>query len=122
MSNNPSKSKNILYQVSAILILLGAAGNFFRPEFKYVLLLGIAGLGSVVFTTRYPGKSIRGKRLYNMQIFAVILMVVSAFLLFSGQSYWILALTVAAILLLYSAFVLPTELKKEQDNGTEKTD
>lgn len=120
MSNSPSKSKNILYQVSAILILLGATGNFFRPEFKYVLLLGIAGFGSVIFTTRYQGKSIRGKRLYNMQIFAVILMVVSAFLLFSSQSYWILVLTAAAILLLYSAFVLPIELKKEQDEDQEK--
>lgn len=117
--SNKKRNKSVLYQLSAILILIGAAGFYFQPSiFKYVTLIGVAGFGAITLTSRYPGKSIRGKRLYNMQILAAVLMIVSVYLMFSGFSFWVLTLAVAAVLILYSAFALPSAIKKEEEQDT----
>ncbi|NDW08122.1 hypothetical protein [Dysgonomonas sp. 520] len=110
---NKQKRKELFYQISALLILIGAAGFFFLPDLKYVMLVGVAGFGATTFTTPYPGKSVRGKRLFNMQIFAVILMVISCYLLFNEFKEWVIAMLVAAILILYSSIAIPKELEKE---------
>lgn len=108
--------KELFFQISSILLLIGAFGYFYIPSFKYVLLVGVAGFAATTLTTKYPGKSIRGKRLYNMQVFAAVIMIVSVFLLFTGYNIWILLLSIAAVLILYSSIVIPRELKKEENS------
>ncbi|MDH6353837.1 phosphatidylserine synthase [Dysgonomonas sp. PH5-45] len=113
---NKQKTKNIIYQIAAIIILASAViYPHYQDIAKFSMLAGVAAFGAITFTTPYPGKSIRGKRLYNMQIFAVILMVVATFLMFKQMGEWLYALLVAAILILYSSFLLPRILRKEEE-------
>lgn len=113
---NKDKSKSIIFQISAILILIGAFGYYFLPDiFKFVVLAGVAGYGAIVLTSRYPGTSIRGKRLYNMQVFAALLMVGATYMMFRNFKEWILLMAIAAILILYFAFAIPAALKKESE-------
>jgi len=110
------KTKNIFFQISAILILAAAIiYNFNENIAKYMLAIGAAGFAVVAFTSPYPGKSLRGKRLFNLQVLAVILMVVSAFLMFMEMPAWIFTLLIAAILTLYSSVMLPRVYKQEQE-------
>ena len=114
MKQNP-KLKNILFQVSAILILLAAIIYYFQPEIaKYILIAGAVGYTAITFTTPYPGKSIRGKRLFNITVLAALLMCVSAYLMFVNITGWVVTILIAAILTLYSTIAMSMEYKKEQ--------
>ena len=107
-------TKNIVYPISALLILLAAVIYYFLPDVaRYVMIVGVIGLAAVTFTSPYPGKSIRGKRLFNMQVFAVILMAVSAVLMYMMMNQWVVPLLLSAILIFYSSILLPKELEKE---------
>ncbi|NDV94556.1 hypothetical protein D0T84_06420 [Dysgonomonas sp. 521] len=111
-----TKLKNIIFQISAILILLAAIVYYFRPDVaKYIIIAGVIGYTVISFTTPYPGKSLRGKRLFNIQIIAVLLMCVSAYLMFVDISGWVVTLLIAAILTLYSTVAISMEYKKEQE-------
>ncbi len=114
MKQNP-KLKNILFQISAILILLAAIIYYFQPEIaKYLLIVGAVGYTAITFTTPYPGKSFRGKRLFNIVVLAAILMCVSAYLMFVNITGWVVTILIAAILTLYSTIAMSMEYKKEQ--------
>lgn len=120
MKINP-KIKNIFFKISAILILLSAIVYAFAPLVaKYAIIIGAAGFTATTFTTPYPGKSLRGKRLFNMQVFAAILMVVSAYLMFVDMKEWVVTLLIAALLTLYSTIVLSITYKKELEEDTKK--
>lgn len=115
------KLKNILFQISAILILVAATLYYFEPNIaKYIMMVGVAGYAAITFTTPYPGKDIRGKRLFNIQILAVLLMAVSTYLMYIDMNAWFLALFISALLTLYCSIILPRtykkELEKEQKN------
>lgn len=112
------KVKDIVFQISAILILFAAVFFTFNPVVApYILAVGVAGFGAVTFTRPYPGKSIRGKRLFNIQILAVVLMAVSTYLMFSNMGEWIYALLVSAVLTLYCSIILPRVYKSEEKEG-----
>lgn len=114
-----SKIKSIFFQISAIIILLAAAIYYFETTVaKYMMIAGVAGFAAIVFTTPYPGKSIRGKRLFNIQILAILLMVVSTYLMFVDISGWVVTLLIAAILTLYSTIVTSNVYKKEQEEDS----
>lgn len=116
--NLPPQIRDTIYQVSAFIILLAAILYSFSVDVaKYALIIGVIGYGFVVFTGKYPGKSIRGKRLYNMQVFAVLFMVASCVLMYMNMHEWVLTLLIAAILTLYSGVMLPKIYKKEQEGG-----
>lgn len=114
------KIKNIIFQIAAILILAAAIVYYFDSSIaKYIMVAGVAGFGAVTFTSPYPGKSIRGKRLFNIMVFAVILMIVATYLMFVDISGWVVVLLISAILTLYSSVVLPQIYKKEQEQNKE---
>lgn len=115
MQFNP-KVKNIIFQLSAMLILIAAVlYSFHTTVAKYIMIAGVVGYIITTFTTPYPGKSIRGKRLFNIQIMAVLLMAVSAFLMYIDNSGWVVVLLIAALQTLYCAIILPRVYKKEQE-------
>lgn len=119
----PDKIKIIIFQLSAILILSAAVLYTFDPDVaKYTMIIGVAGYAATTFTTPYPGKSIRGKRMFNIMIFAVLLMAVAAYLMFAGMKQWIICLFIAAVLTLYGSIMLPRIYKKEQEeNNNDKS-
>lgn len=108
-----------MLQVAGIFILLSAFGYFFAPTVApWVLAFSVATFTSIIATTPYPGKSIRGKRLFNFQIFGCILMVVSTYLMFRQRNEWALLMISAAVFLFYASIVIPKELEKENKNNT----
>ena len=116
MLNKYPKVTVLIHQLSAILIVLAAiAHSFDTTVAKYGMIVGVAGYAVAVFTTPYPGKSLRGKRLFNIQILAVLLMAVSAYLMFIDYNGWPVTLFIAAVLTLYCAVVLPRVHKKEEE-------
>lgn len=110
------KIKNIFFQISAILILIAAVVFNFEPAIaKYIMVAGVAGFGATIFTTPYPGKSLRGKRLFNIQVLAVILMAVATYLMFIAMNGWVVLLLISALLTLYCSVMLPRIYKEEQE-------
>lgn len=111
--------KESVFQVAGILILLSAVGYFFVPAIApWVMAFAVAAFTSIVATTPYPGKSIRGKRLFNFQVLGCVLMVVATYLMFRQRNEWALIMVVAAVFLLYASIVIPRELEKEnKDNA-----
>lgn len=117
MKLNPN-IKNILFQISAILILVAAIVFYFDITIaKYIMIVGVSGFGATTFTTPYPGKSLRGKRLFNIRVFGVVLMVVATYLMFVDINAWVVLLLASAILTLYSSIVLSIVYKKEQEEN-----
>ncbi len=112
------KVKDLFFKVSAILIVVAAIFYYSDSTIaKYIMAIGVAGFAATTFTSPYPGKSLRGKRLFNIQILAVILMAVSAFLMFNKTDGWVVTMLIAAVLTLYCSIVLPLIYKKEQEEG-----
>ncbi|MDR1883914.1 MAG: hypothetical protein LBR26_14200 [Prevotella sp.] len=120
MKTNP-KLKNTFFRISTLLILLAAIIYYFDATVaKYVMIAGVAGFAATTFTTPYPGKGLRGKRLFNIQVFAVLLMAVSSFLLFKNISGWVVTMLVAALLTLYATVAMSMAYRKEQKDDSNK--
>ena len=113
-------TKDILLRISGIFILLSAILYLFIPVVApWMMAVAVALFSVVMLTNPYPGKSIRGKRLFNFQLFACVLMIVATYLMFRQRSEWPLVMICGAIFLLYAAIVIPRELGKEIDKDRE---
>lgn len=113
--------KSIVYKISALLILVFAIAYSFIPQVSvWGMVVSVSLFSAITMSTPYPGKSIRGKRLFNFQVIACLLMVVATFLMFKEYNEWPLSFLISAILLLYSSFALPKELEKEKRKEKEK--
>ena len=78
-------------------------------------------IGSILFAyvqvmDGYVGKNLIIRRLRRQQILGAVLLVFTGGLMFvTKHNEWILCLTVAAFLELYTAFRIPAELDKEKN-------
>ena len=114
MSN---KTKDFIFKLSAILILIAAVAYLINPLVaSYVMIIGVVGFTATTFMTPYPGKSIRGKRLYNIQIFGVIFMVMATYLMFVRRNEWVVPMFIAGVLISYSSILLPKVYEKENED------
>lgn len=111
--------KSFIFKLSAILILIATTVYTFNKQLAaYVMIVGVVGFTVSVFMSPYPGKSLRGKRLYNMQIFGVLFMIMSSYLMFEELNQWVIPMLIAGVLISYSSFILPkvyNEENKEQN-------
>lgn len=108
--------KIYIYRASAIIVLLAAASyTHLGPVACYPLAIGGVGITLCSFFHSYQGKSIRIRRLMNMQAIGGISMVASATLMFFHLRHWLPALLIGAILTLYSAFMTSHALKQEEE-------
>ena len=111
-----------LQQAAAVLMLVGAALFLLLPLWGTVLFT----VGAVVFVPlqmlqRYEGKSFVIRRLRRQQILGGLAFLCTACCMimqvgrfgFARRNEWVVCLTVACILELYTAFRIPAELKKE---------
>lgn len=111
-----NKTKEFILKLSAILILIAACAYLFNPMIaSYIMIVGVVGFIITTFMTPYPGKNIRGKRLYNMQVFGLASMAMSAYLMFKQYNEWVIPMLIAAILLSYTSIMLPRVYKKENE-------
>ncbi len=113
-----NKTKEFLYSLSSILILIASGSYIFNPVVaKYTMILGTIGFVIITFTTPYPGKSLRGKRLHNIHIWGTFFMVIGACLMFLERNEWIISLLISGVLICYSSILLSIVYKKEQEDS-----
>lgn len=110
-----NKYKDFIFKLSALLILVAAISYIFNPVVAaYIMAIGVIGFGVITFKNPYPGKSLRGKRLFTIQIFSIAFMAISTYLMFVQKNEWVVSMLVAAFMLLYTTFMLSREYEKEK--------
>lgn len=104
-----------MQMTGAVLLLIGAMLQITRWELAPVLYtIGAVLFAYVQVMSRYEGKNLIIRRLRRQQILAAVLLVFTGVLMFvTRHNEWVLCLTIAAILELYTAFRIPSELEKE---------
>ena len=100
----------------AILLLLGAMLQITRWEFSPVIYtIGAVLFAYVQVMDGYQGQNLIIRRLRRQQILGAVLLVFTGVLMFvMKRNEWIVCLTIAAILELYTAFRIPEEMEKEK--------
>ena len=111
-----SKIYQIIQGVGAVLLLVGAMLQITRWELSPIIYtLGAVMFAYVQVMSRYEGKNLIVRRLRRQQILGAVLLVFAGVLMFvTKHNEWVLCLTIAAILELYMAFRIPSELEKEK--------
>ena len=111
-----SKIYQIVQGGGAVLLLVGAMLQITRWELSPILYtIGAVMFAYVQVMSRYEGKNLIIRRLRRPQILGAVLLVFAGVLMFvTKHNEWVLCLTVAAILELYTAFRIPSELEKEK--------
>ena len=111
-----SKFYQIVQGVGAVLLLAGAMLQITRWELSPIIYtVGAVMFAYVQVMSRYEGKNLIVRRLRRQQILAAVLLVFAGVLMFvTKHNEWILCLTIASILELYTAFRIPSELEKEK--------
>jgi hypothetical protein len=111
-----NKGTTIMQMTGAVLLLIGAMLQITRWELAPVLYtIGAVLFAYVQVMSRYEGKNLIIRRLRRQQILAAVLLMFTGVLMFvTRHNEWVLCLTIAAILELYTAFRIPSELEKEK--------
>ena len=97
------QTRNILFMVSSIAVIIGAAMPLFMlkmPWVPYIYAFGAAGMAVC--------------RLYHIETFSSLFLVASSYFMFKEDPDWIMLLTVAAVLQLYTSILIPRVSKKEE--------
>lgn len=104
-----------LFMVGAVMVLVGAAVYITGWELApYVYSVGATLVALAQINTPVRGGSPVLRRLKRQQVFgALILVLTGAFMIFTHGNEWMVSLTIAAILELYTAYRIPQEEEKE---------
>jgi len=117
-----SQIKSVVYVISALLLLAGAILQFVKIVYApYLFAVGAAGVTVCYLTERDSDTNFRVRRLLWYNIIAGVLMIIASALMFNDNKEWVLFLTVAAIMQLYSAFMIP-KIIKDEEKKHKKTD
>ncbi len=109
--------KDKIFQISGILILISAILYLFSPDIApWIMSVSVLTFSLITITSPYPGKSIRGKRLFNFQVFSCLLMIASTYLMFKQRPEWPLVMIIGALFMLYAGITIPKELHKEKNS------
>ena len=98
--------------LGALLILAGAMLKFsFSNEASYIYAIGAVLFAVMQFLGRVRGGSIALRRLVAMQTLGAVALIVAAVLMFTHRhNEWIIAMTIVALLQLYTSFRIPHEM------------
>ncbi len=105
---------SILFIVGSLLVLLGAASYITRWSLSpYLYSLGALLVAFVQFITPSSCQTLVVKRLRRQQLLAALLLLLTgAFMFLTRGNEWIVSLTIAAIIELYTAIRIPQEESK----------
>ena len=106
----------IVQMVGAVLLLVGAMLQITRWEISpYIYTLGAVMFSYVQVMSRYEGKNLIIRRLRRQQIVGAVLLVFAGVLMFlTRHNEWILCLSAATVIQLYTAFRIPSEMEKDK--------
>ena len=121
-----SKVQNIIFMLGAVLVLTGAATYVTGWTLSfYLYTAGACAFASMQLAAGYEGRNLVLRRLRVQQILGALMLLVTAVLMamhtfqfgFARRNEWMVALTIACVLELYTAFRIPAEWEKEQKRG-----
>ena len=106
----------ILSTVGALVLLAGASLQITHAIWApYLYLLGAILFAYVQIMSGYDGANLVIKRLRRQQMLgAALLVLAGVMMLIWKHNEWVLCLTIAAVLELYTAFRIPQEMEKEK--------
>ena len=121
-----NKFQTILLNTGGILLLIGAVmplTESLRTYAPYIFTLGAMMFSTMQMMSTYTGKNPIIRRLRRQQIIGALMLLVTGVLMFTSlfrvgpfqKDEWLVALLIATVFQLYTAFRLPAELKKEED-------
>jgi glucose uptake protein GlcU len=97
--------RTVVFNFSALLVLAGAVLYFVGAvAAPYLFAFGAAGIAVCHLTLPVKGMDFRERRLQIFNVISGLLMVVASVFMFRRRNEWILCLTVAALLQLYTVF------------------
>ncbi len=115
--------QNAAYALGAVLLLIGAATYItgWAPAF-YLYAVGAVLFASMQMLAGYDGRNVVLLRLRRQQIIGALLLLVAGVAMsmqtfdygFARRNEWVMCLTIACVLELYTAFRIPSEWEKEQ--------
>lgn len=108
--------QTIMFVAGAVLLLLGAAvmvtGWAYAP---YVYCVGAVLVAVVQLANGYKGSDITIKRLRRQQVFGALLLLLTGLFMFTTKhNEWVVCLTVAAVLELYTSWRIPYLQEKDR--------
>ncbi|MBP3519059.1 MAG: hypothetical protein J6K31_11815 [Parabacteroides sp.] len=104
------KTRTIIFNISALLLLAGAGLYLALPvAAPYLFAVGAAGIAISYLTMSTREMDFRKRRLHRYNILAGLLCIFASALMFSGRKEWVICLTISALLQLYTAFMAPRE-------------
>ena len=112
-----NKLDNIIAVAGAVVLFVGLILQFVKFEYApYIYIVGALMFGWIrAKTGRYFGKNIVLRRLKRQQLIGAMLLVIAGVMMIVWHhNEWILCLSVAAVLELYTAYRIPYEEKKEE--------
>lgn len=112
-----SKYYSAIATVGAVALLLGAALQITQLAWApYLYLIGTIMFAYVQVMSGYEGKNIIIRRLRRQQIIgATLLVVAGVMMILWKRNEWVVCLTIAAVLEMYTAFRIPQEEEKEKN-------
>ncbi len=100
------KVRNLLFMVSAILLLAGAVLYMVKwLVAPYLFAVGAAGITVCHLTESVVELNFRQKRLHRFKVFSGFFMIAASIFMFKGKMEWVVLLAIAAIFQTYTAFV-----------------
>lgn len=108
------------FVVGAVMLLTGAAVYVTGWELSpYIYTVGATFVALAQFNSPLSHNTPVLKRLRRQQLFGALLLVLTgAFMLFTHGNEWIVSLTIAAVLELYTSVRIPQEELKERQTET----
>ena len=112
-----SKYYSAIATVGAVALLLGAALQVTQLAWApYLYLIGAIMFAYVQVMSGYEGKNIIIRRLRRQQIIgATLLVVAGVMMILWKRNEWVVCLTIAAVLEMYTVFRIPQEEEKEKN-------
>ena len=112
-----TKYYSAIATVGAVALLLGAALQITQLAWApYLYLIGAIMFAYVQVMSGYEGKNIIIRRLRRQQIIgATLLVVAGVMMILWKRNEWVVCLTIAAVLEMYTAFRIPQEEEKEKN-------
>lgn len=102
--------RNIIFSLSGLLVLVGAVLYLTQWMYApYLFAVGSSGIAVCYLTLSAKEMGLRQRRLHRSNVIAGLLMICASGFMFKDRTEWILCLTIAAILQVYTAFVSPKE-------------
>ncbi|MBO5850268.1 MAG: hypothetical protein J6Q47_03190 [Paludibacteraceae bacterium] len=100
---------HIIFFIGYICIVTGAAVQLFELSFApYVFSIGVALAIIFRFLTTVPSSDVRTKRLNRMLAISAVLLLISAYFMFTNSNLWALTIVIAMVFDLVVSFRFPT--------------